>query len=52
MLIAKSTFGITANQNFAYILGGLIYGDKSSSSCEKFDFKNNTWMRISNLNFA
>ena len=52
MLIAKSTFSIAANQNFTFILGGLIKGDKLSSSCEKFDIIKNTWIRNKNLNFA
>ena len=52
MLIEKSTFGITANCNFIFILGGFIQENKSSSSCEKFDIKKNTWLSIKNLNFA
>ena len=28
MLNAKSSFGITANLNFVFILGGFIQGDK------------------------
>ena len=28
MLIAKSSFGITANQKFVFILGGLIFDNK------------------------
>ena len=52
MFIGKSTFGITSNQNFTYIIGGVIYRNKTSSSCEKFDIIKNTWIRIKNLNFA
>ena len=52
MLIEKFTFGITANQQFAFILGGYTQGEKKSSSCEKFDINNNTWMSIKNLNYA
>ena len=52
MLIAKSNFGITSNQNYEFILGGLVYENKTSSSCEKFDINKNTWMCIKNLNLA
>ena len=52
MLVAKSSFGITANQNFVFILGGIIQDNKESSSCEKFDIIKNKWMSIKNLNFA
>ena len=52
MLIAKSSFGITADEHFAFILGGLKYGNKKFSSCEKFDMIKNIWMSIKNLNFA
>ena len=52
MLFAKSYFGLTANQNFAFILGGNIQDNKKSSSCEKFDIIKNKWMSIKKLNFA
>ena len=51
MLIAKSSFGITANLNFLFILGGWI-DDNKAYSCEKFDIIKNIWMNIRNLNFA
>ena len=52
MLIAKSTFGTTANENFVFIIGGYIYNNELSSSCEKFDINKNTWKSIKNLNLA
>ena len=52
MLIAKSIFGITANENFTFILGGVIQGDTKSSSCEKFIMNENILKNIKNLNYA
>ena len=52
MLIAKSSFGITANLNFVFILGGVIQENKKTSSCEKFDIIKNTWISMKNLNFV
>ena len=52
MLISKSCFGITSNENFVFILGGFIQYNSKSKSCEKFDIIKNIWMKIKNLNFA
>ena len=50
MLTVKSSFGITSNEHFVFILGG--FNAKKSSSCEKFDIIKNIWISIKNLNFC